>query len=160
MVDCFKCQRGTTNYILHFHFLKNITKFQESFTFNLIFKLNIDFFVNFNYMLHTLARLKDLRHLTHGCNSQCFLSNIKNFKVVSFNSISIWLALKPQEVLYPIEQQLETYVLLCISKSMHTYNFSHHNHGNTTYITYVSKPQQWHIRGLFYVQRSNMCLWM
>ncbi len=78
-----------------------------------------------------------------------FLSKIKNFKVVSFNSISIWLALKSQEFLYPIEQQLETFVLLCIIKSMHTCSFSHHNHGNTTYITYVSKIQQWHIMGLF-----------
>jgi len=32
---------------------------------------------------------------------------------------------------------------------MHTYIFSHHNHGNTTYITYVSKTQQRHIMGPF-----------
>jgi hypothetical protein len=32
---------------------------------------------------------------------------------------------------------------------MHIYSFSHHNHGNTTYISYVSKTQQWHIMGPF-----------
>lgn len=149
MVDCFKCQGWTTNYTLHFQFFLNITNFRNPSHLTSSSNLTLSFYLNFNSTLHTLARLKDVKHLTHGSNSQCFLSKIKNFKVVSFNSTSIWLDLKSQEFLYPIEQQLETYVPFCIIKSMHTYNFSHHNHGNTTYINYVSKTQQWHIMGPF-----------